>query len=116
MLEAIAPHAAIISAVSSAISAIAVLISTWFIIWTTCFRKTEREMLDDLKFQIGGLFAQKGRTQMSYSEVETLLKSLDSKRYQKGKYEKLVWYAYEELRNEGKVKVEVISDYDRAHQ
>ena len=68
-------------------------------------------MLDDLKFQIGGLFAQEGHPQMSRSEVETLLNSLDPK-FQKGKYKGLVRYAFQELRNEGKVEVEVLSDYD----
>ncbi len=52
MLEAITPYATIISAGSALISTVAVLISTWFIIWTTCFRKTRRDKIDELKVEI----------------------------------------------------------------
>lgn len=91
------------------IEALSVSGSFFFLIWATCFRKTERDRLDDLKFQIGGLFAQNGKSQMSHSEVAALLESLDSK-FQRGKYRRLIWYAYKELINDG--KVEVLSEYD----
>ena len=56
MLEAIKPYAAIISAGSAFISTVAVLISTGFIIWTTCFRKTKRDLINDLKDEMQVLF------------------------------------------------------------
>ena len=58
MLEAITPYAPIISAGSALISAIAVLISTWFVIWTTYFRKTKRDRIDDLKEEMLILFSE----------------------------------------------------------
>ena len=52
MLEAITPYAPLISAGSAFISAVSVLISTYFIIWTTCFRKTRRDRIDELKEEV----------------------------------------------------------------
>ena len=49
MLEVITPYAPLISAGSALISAVAVLISTWFVIWTAYFRKTRRDRIDELK-------------------------------------------------------------------
>ena len=68
MLKSLEPHATIISAVSAFISAVGVIISTGFVIWTTCFRKTRREIVDDLKFEIQVLLSEEGITGMSTDE------------------------------------------------
>ena len=52
MLELLEPHATIVSAVSAFISAVAVIISTGFVIWTTCFRKTRRDKVDEFKLEV----------------------------------------------------------------
>ena len=52
MIEMIKENATVIQAASALISAVAVLISTWFIIWTTYFRKTRRDKIDELKVEI----------------------------------------------------------------
>ena len=45
MVEILSPYAPLISAVS-------VLISTCFIIWVTCFRKTRRDKVDEFKLEV----------------------------------------------------------------
>ena len=49
MIEMIKENATVIQAASALISALAVLISTWFIIWTSFFRKTRRDRIDELE-------------------------------------------------------------------
>ena len=102
MLEALEPHAAIISAGSALISAIAVLISTGFIIWTTCFRKTRRDRIDDLKVEMQVLFTTESVRQkvLEISESE-FFNSLKDK-FKTRKYRILHQSAYDELTNEDK--------------
>ena len=102
MLETITPYAPLISAGSALISAIAVLISTGFIIWTTCFRKTRRDRIDDLKVEMQVLLG--GRSLIHISERESFLQSLDSK-YKTPKYEKLHSVAFAELIHEGRLEL-----------
>lgn len=102
MLEAITPYAPLISAGSALISAIAVLISTWFIIWTTYFRKTRRDRIDELKEEMQVLLG--GRSLIHISERESFLQSLDSK-YKTPKYEKLHSVAFAELIHEGRLEL-----------
>ena len=47
-----------ISALTPIINAITVLASFEFIIWTTCFRKTRQDRLDELKFEMRVLFSE----------------------------------------------------------
>ena len=56
MIEMIKENATVIQAASALISALAVLISTWFIIWTSFFRKTRRDRIDELKVEMQVLF------------------------------------------------------------
>ena len=95
LLEILDPHATIISAVSAAISAIAVLVSTGFVIWTTCFRKTRRDRVDELKLEIQVLLSQRGNTPMLSGDMEILLRSLESK-FQEPKYKILHRCAFNE--------------------
>ena len=95
MLEAITPYAAIISAGSALISAIAVLISTWFIIWTTYFRKTQRDKIDELKEEMQVMLSDGWANQIIYNEgkEEDFFESLKPK-FQKPKYKVLHQCAY----------------------
>ena len=97
-------HAAIISAVSALISAVAVLVSTGFVIWATCFRKTRRDRIDELKVEMqvvlsqvqeGGLIIVAGREDEYFQRLKP--------KFRKPKYEVLHRCAYDELKNEGKV-------------
>ena len=105
MLEAIKPYAAIISAGSAFISAVAVLISTWFIIWTTYFRKTRRDRIDELKLEMQVLLSQ-GWTDriVKTHDMDGFIRSLNSK-FQTSEYKKLHQCAYNELAYEGKNEV-----------
>ena len=104
MLEAITPHVAIISAGSALISAISVLISTGFIIWTTCFRKTRRDRIDDLKVEMQVVLSQiqeEGFIIVARNEDEYFQRL--KPKFKKPKYKVLYRCAYDELKNEGKV-------------
>ena len=103
MLEAIAPHAAIISAGSALISAVAVLISTWFIIWTTYFRKTRRDKIDELKVEMQVKLSQgwSRRVISGTHTIDQFIQSLDSK-FRNKRYKGLHQCAYDDLSYEGK--------------
>ena len=103
MLEAIKPYAAIISAGSAFISTVAVLISTGFIIWTTCFRKTRRDKIDELKVEMQILFSEgwDDTKIRSNRALEDFYKELRPK-FQKEKYKTLHQFAFDELGYEGK--------------
>ena len=103
MLEAIKPYAAIISAGSALISTVAVLISTGFIIWTTYFRKTRRDKIDELKEEMQVMLSDSWANQIIYNEEkeEDFFESLKPK-FQKPKYKVLHQCAYDELGFEGK--------------
>ena len=103
MLEAITPYATIISAGSAIISTIAVLISTWFIIWTTYFRKTRRDRIDELKEEMQVMLSDGWADQIIYNDgkEEDFFESLKPK-FQKPKYKVLHQCAYDELGFEGK--------------
>ena len=102
MLEAITPYAAIISAGSAFISTVAVLISTFFVIWTTCFRKTRRDWMDELKVEMKELFTEdtvrRKYLEISPEEFFGLLKP----GFKTKAYETLHRCAYDELTYEGK--------------
>ena len=106
MIEMIKENATIIQAASALISALAVLISTWFIIWTTCFRKTRRDRMDELKVEIGLLLSDGWyeRIRGSIKELDNFFNALNPK-FQKPKYKVLHQYAFDELGYEGKNKV-----------
>lgn len=108
MHEILNSYAPIISALSALVSAI-IIISTGFVIWTTCFRKTRRERIDDLKFEIHFLLSEKGITGMSTDHRDEFLEELEPK-FQKEKYKKLHRFAFKELENEG--IVETVPPYD----
>ena len=94
------PHATAVSALGALISAVAVVISTIYII-ATFYRKTKRDRIDDLKPELQEIFAAyryKGLVDMSEVEIYSELKS----KFQKSKYESLHRAAYDELTNEGK--------------
>ena len=102
LVEVIAPYAPIINA-------LAVLTSTFFIIWTTYFRKTRRDRIDELKEEMQVLFSQiaKGRNlRVDYDRgPDEHFQHLNAK-FQKEIYKVLYRPAYDELVSEGKVKVE----------
>ena len=103
MLEALTPYTAIISAGSALISAIAVLISTGVIIWTTCFRKTRRERIDELKIEMQILFSKGWASKIigNNQGEEQFYQALDPK-LEKNKYKALYQCAYDELGYEGR--------------
>ena len=103
MLEAIKPYAPLISAGSAFISTVAVLISTWFIIWTTCFRKTRRDRIDELKVEMQILFLKGWASKIigNHQGEEQFYQALNPK-FQKSKYKMLHRCAYDELGYEGK--------------
>ena len=113
MLEAIAPHAAIISAGSALISTVAVLISTGFIIWTTCFRKTERDRIDDLKVEMQVLFTTESVRQKVLEISESEFFNALKRKFKTRKYRILHQSAYDELTNENK---NWIVNYRRKHE
>ena len=102
LVEGIAPYAPIINA-------LAVLTSTFFIIWTTYFRKTRRDRIDELKVEMQVLFSQitrGGHLRVDYDRGpdERYFQQLSAK-FQKEMYKVLYRSAYDELVSEGKVKV-----------
>ena len=115
MLEAITPYATIISAGSALISTVAVLISTWFIIWTTCFRKTRRDKIDELKVEMQILFYQitdegiLGISDSNYrNDLDEHFQQLKPK-FQKPEYKVLQHCAFAELVGEDKVHIAPIA-------
>ena len=105
MLEVITPYAPLISAISALISTIAVIISTGFIIWMSCFRKTRRDRIDELKEEIQVKLSQGWTDKIVKTDnMEQFICSLDPK-FQKPHYKKLHQCAYNELAYEGKNEV-----------
>ena len=102
MLEAIKPYAAIISAGSAFISTVAVLISTGFIIWTTCFRKTKRDRINDLKDEMQELFTTESVRQKVLEISESEFFNALKRKFKTRKYCILHQSAYDELTNENK--------------
>ena len=109
ILSALDSHAPTISALSAFVSAIIVIISTGFLIWTTCFRKTRRERVDDLKFAFHLLCHEEGLAVITYANIPEVLDKLEHK-FKKTKYKKLHTYALTELAKEG--TIEIISTYE----
>ena len=105
LLKILNPYAIVISAGSAFISAVAVVISTVFIIWTTHFRKTRRDRIDELKVEMQVKLSQ-GWTDriVKTGDMNGFIRSLDSK-FQTPEYKKLHQCAYNELAYEGKNEV-----------
>ena len=111
MLEMLEPYATIISAVSALISAVAVLISTGFVIWITCFRKTRRDRIDELKEEIQVKLSEGWAERIIVNDTtDEFFLSLKSK-YQKPKYKTLHSCAFDELGYDG--RNEVIRIYEQ---
>ena len=105
MIEIITKYTALISAVSALISAVAVLISTGFVIWVTCFRKTRRDRIDELKVEMQILLTHNSSQVLireQGKEGENEFFSLLDPKFQKPKYKMLHRTAYDELTYEGK--------------
>lgn len=96
------------------INALTVFFSFVFVIWTTCFRKTRRDRVDELKFELLRVVSTvKGREDwmkaielykiqgdadgINVKDLSNLLRS----KYQKKKWYELLPLALTELRNEG---------------
>ena len=103
MLEVITPYAPLISAGSALISAVAVLISTWFVIWTAYFRKTRRDRIDELKEEIQISASLEPGGEIRPEDAHDILASLEGK-FKKSEYKGLHRCAFYELLNEGKVR------------
>ena len=95
MVEILSPYAPLISAVS-------VLISTCFIIWATCFRKTRRDRMDELKVEMQELFT-KDIVRQKYLEIseEEFFTHLKTE-FKTQEYSTLHRCAYDELTYENK--------------
>ena len=106
MVDILNPYAPIVGALSTFVSTIMIIISTWFVIWTSCFRKTRREIVDDLKFEIHFLLSEEGIIGMNTGDIDEFLEQLEPK-FQKEKYKKLHRFAFKELENEGIVTTAV---------
>ena len=95
-----------INAFAPIINAITVLLSFGFVIWTTCFRKTRRNRIDELKVEVlETVSTVKGhedwvRTKELSTAAENLSKVLGRK-YHSKKWYHLLPVALVELRNEG---------------
>ena len=95
-----------INAFAPIINAITVLLSFGFVIWTTCFRKTRRDRIDELKVEVlETVSTVKGhedwvRTKELSTAAENLSKVLGRKYHSKKWYD-LLPVALVELRNEG---------------
>lgn len=85
------------------INAITVFASFGFVIWTTCFRKTRQDRLDELKFEMRVLFSEgwDERKIRSPKAVEEFYKELHPK-FQKERYKRLHQCAFDELGYEGR--------------
>ena len=95
-----------INAFAPIINAITVLLSFGFVIWTTCFRKTRRNRIDELKVEVlETVSTVKGhedwvRTMESSNAAEALSKVLGRKYHSKKWYD-LLPVAVTELQKEG---------------
>lgn len=58
------------------IEALSVSGSFVFVIWVTCFRKTRRDRVDDIKFEVGILLSEKENLRMTPGEIRVLFDSL----------------------------------------
>lgn len=103
-----------INAFAPIINAITVLLSFGFVIWTTCFRKTRRNRIDELKVEVLEVVSTvKGHEDwiaaMDLSEIQgdvgivnvKDLSNLLRRKYQKKKWYELLPVVLTELRNEG---------------
>ena len=103
-----------INAFAPIINAITVLLSFGFVIWTTCFRKTRRNRIDELKVEVlETVSTVKGHKDwvaaMNLSEIQGEagivnvkdLSNLLRRKYQKKKWYELLPVVLTELRNEG---------------
>ena len=98
LLEILKPYAAIISAGTAFISAIAVLISTWFV----CFRKTRRDRIDELKVEMQVLFTTESVRQKVLEISESEFFNSLKRKFKTRKDRILHQSAYDELTNEDK--------------
>ena len=87
------------------IEALSVLGSFSFVIWVTCFRKTRRDRMDELKVEMQILLSQNSSfvliRERGKEGENKFFNMLDSK-FQKPKYKALHRTAYKELTLEGK--------------
>lgn len=103
-----------INAFAPIINAITVLLSFGFVIWTTCFRKTRRNRIDELKVEVLEVVSTvKGHEDwiaaMGLSEIQGdagIVNVKDLSNLLRSKYQKKKWYellpvVLTELRNEG---------------
>ena len=98
-----------INAFAPIINALTVLFSFGFVIWTTCFRKTRRDKIDELKVEMLAVVSTvKGHEDwvkaMNVSENQgnvRYLSNLLGETYRKKKWYNLLPVALAELRNEG---------------
>ena len=102
MIEMIKENATVIQAASALISALAVLISTWFIIWTSFFRKTRRDRIDELKVEMQVLFTTESVRQKVLEISESEFFNALKRKFKTRKYRILHQSAYDELTNENK--------------
>ena len=102
MIEMIKENATVIQAASALISALAVLISTWFIIWTSFFRKTRRDRIDELKVEMQVLFTTESVRQKVLEISESEFFNALKRKFKIRKYRILHQSAYDELTNENK--------------
>ena len=94
--------AAIISAVSAAINTVAVLVSLGLVIWTSFFRKTRRDRIDELKEEMEILLSLDwiGKI-ITANSADEFFQSLAPK-FQKRKYKVLHQCAFDSLGYENK--------------
>ena len=85
------------------INAITVFASFGFVIWTTCFRKTRRDRIDELKVEMQVLFSEGwDDTKIRSNKVlEEFYKELRPK-FRKERYKRLHQCAFDELGYEGR--------------
>ena len=107
-------QAATLSAVSAVVNTFAVLVSLGLVIWTSFFRKTRRDRIDELKVEVLEVVSTvKGHKDwvaaMNLSEIQGEagivnvkdLSNLLRRTYQKKKWYELLPVVLTELRNEG---------------
>ena len=107
-------QAATLSAVSAVVNTFAVLVSLGLVIWTSFFRKTRRDRIDELKVEVLEVVSTvKGHEDwvaaMNLSEIQGeagIVKVKDLSNLLRRKYQKKKWYellpvVLTELRNEG---------------
>ena len=93
------------------IEALSVFGSFGFVIWATCFRKTRRDRIDELKTEMQVLLSGKTGHKFFQNSYRDDINVVDAKneffnslepKFQKRKYKVLYRCAYDELTNEGK--------------